>query len=270
MSKSKALAVAPSDQAIQALRESFPMDQGFQRILLPRLSMASQDKTEGKGKAMKVVTEAGTFFTEKQTDEVNEEGKNVWAKEELGSEIEVVIIYKRKQLRLYDEATEKYTSSPIFDKEDEIIPLFCDKVEVARGTMKELKAKYQYKGEDGKTKSKLEDNAILYVIYNDEIHQMNLRGSSMYSYLAYTRKVLPPVVLTSLSSEAKEKGSIAWNQMTFEAIRNLTAEEVVDVQDKVNQIRNGILAEKEYYSSLNEETTPAQVVGNFGDFPAKS
>jgi hypothetical protein len=252
----KETGVAVVDQkSLEALKDMYPTEQGFTRLLLPRLTMVSQDQTEGKGKAMKVVTEAGTFFTEKQSqDETeNEDGKMVkeWVKDEIGDSIEGVILFQRKQLKMYDEDTEKYTSSPIYDTEDETVVLFCDKKEVARGLPKDLKAKYQYTDKAGKVKSALEDNRILYILYEAEVYQMNLRGSSMYSFLTYSRKVLPPSVLTSFSSEAKEKGEIAWNQMTFEIKCALNAKEIADVIERVAGIKEGIAMEKGYYAQQN-------------------
>ncbi len=254
--KTTALVSQPSEQALAELKSQFPQEQGFVRSLLPRLGMISQDKTEGKGKAMKVVSEAGTFFIEKQTDEKDENDKNIWEREELGNSIEATIIYQRKQLRYYNEATEQYTSSPVYDEDTDIVPLFCDKKEVARGTPADLKAMATFAFEkDGKVKSKLEDNRILYVLYEGEVYQMNLRGSSMYSYMSYGRTVSPsmPAVLTAMNSESKEKGSIAWNQMTFTKVRDLNGEEVDIVLEKVREIREAIVAEKQYYAKPAEK-----------------
>src|ERR1035437_7623570 len=171
---SKELVTKLNEEQLVQLENSYPVETSFNRILLPRLSMISQDKTEGKGKAMKVVAEAGTFQTEVQTEEVDENGKKVWEKKELGTEIEAVILYERKQLRFYDSANENYTSSPIYDNEDQIVPLFCDKAEVARGTPAELKAIPAYQGLSAKGKpiSKLEENRILYVLLDEVVYQM--------------------------------------------------------------------------------------------------
>lgn len=248
---SKELTTKISSEALELLNNSFPVEQGgFERILLPRLGMYAQNQMEGKGKAMKVVTEAGTFYTENKTDKTDDEGKSVWEKKELGDTIEGIIIYQRKQLRYYDQSTETFTSSPIFDNDDEIIPLFCNKAEVARGTAKELKARPEYQEEkDGKVKSKLEENKVLYVLYNNELHQMTLRGSSMFAYKTYIRTVInPSVFVTKFSSEAKEKGSIEWNQMTFTKIRQISQEEAEKVIDFRGQIINAIKAEKSFFA----------------------
>lgn len=250
--KETAIVNVASEESLALLRANFPAEQGFQRTFLPRLAMYSQDKTEGKGKAMTVVAEAGTFYTEKQTDEENDEGKKVWDKTEVGTEIEGIIIYQRKQLRHYDESTEQYTSSPVFDSNDDIIPLFCNKQEIARGTATELKARPEYQYEkDGKIKSKLEDNRILYVLYDGEVYQMNLRGSSMYSYMSYTKQLNPSTCLTRFSSEAKEKGTIAWNQMTFTKVRDLSQEEAEEVIGKQQEIMSGIMEEKRYFAEVS-------------------
>lgn len=240
---------APSAELVAALAAQFPQDPGFTRVLHPRLTFISQDKTEGKGKNMKVIMEAGTFLEERETDELNEAGKKIWSKTELGTEIEGTIIFQRKQLRFFDEATEEYTSSPIYDKDDEIVPLFCNKKEITRGTPADLKAKYQYTDKEGKVKSRLEENRILYILINDELHQLNLRGSSMFSFMAYTRTTVCPTVVTHMSSEAMEKGSIEWNKMTFTPVRTLNSEEAGAVLGKIQEIVAGIAEEKAYFNA---------------------
>lgn len=257
MSKGKELTNQPTEQQLAELRSSFPTEPAFNRILLPRLGMVSQDKTEGRGKTLKVISEAGTFFTERETEELDENGKKIWAKTELGTEINGIIFFARKQLRYYDEATEKYTSSPIYDLDSEVVPLFCDKKEVARGTPADLKKNYEYTDKDGKVKSRLEENRILYVLYEDEVYQMNLRGSSMYSFMKYARSVLPPSVITTFGSETREKGSIVWNAMTFEVARPLTTDEADLIVAKQKEIRDAIVSEKQFFNAKAEETAKA-------------
>lgn len=244
-----------SEDIMQELKESFPIDPSASRIFLPRISMRSQDKTEGKGKAMKVTEEAGIFKTEVQTEDIDEEtGKKLWLKEEIGMFFEGVILYQRKQLKYYDEATEKYTSSPVYDDDNEVIPLFTDKKEVARGISADLKKDYQYADKtDGKIKSKLEDNRILYVLYKGEMWQMNLRGSSMWSFRTYVKSTNPSTVITKCGSESKEKGTIAWNQMTFKPVRSLNAKEAEDVLARVRDIQENIRKEKAVYVSAQIE-----------------
>lgn len=264
------MVAAPSDEALAQLRQEYPTEIGFKRALLPRFALVSQDVTEGKGKAMKVIAEAGTFYIEVQSEEEEEvevDGKMVmrkkWERTELGKEAEGIILYQRKQLKYYDEAEEKYTSSPVYDTEDEVLPLFKDKQEVARGTPAELRKLYPGVSRAGKAKSNLEDNRILYVLLKnketeeDAIFQLNLRGTSMYSFLTFARKTLPPSVLTKFSSEPQEKGSTEWNMMTFEPVRPLNKKEVDDVLEKVNEIKQGIAEEKSYYAAANAASESA-------------
>jgi len=254
MSK-KELSTEVNEDVLAELRGSYPTEPSALKIMLPRLGMVSQDVTEGKGKAMKVVSEAGTFFIESQTDEIDEAtGKKKWDREEIGTTIQGVILYQRKQLRYYDEANEKYTSSPVYDTDDEIVPLFCDKKEIARGTPGDLKKNYEYV-KDGKVKSKLEENRILYVLYKGTKYQMNLRGSSMYSFMSYNRTTLPPSVLTKFGSESKEKGTIAWNQMTFSVVRQLDGDESVEALENIRSIKNAIAVEKASYAAVVAKDT---------------
>ena len=254
---SKEIANLPSAEALQALSNSFPVEQSFSRIMLPRLTFKSQNVTEGKGKNMKVVIEAGSFIEERETDELNDDGKKVWSKDDIGTSIEGTIVYQRKQLRYFDETTEEFTSSPVYDHDDEIVPLFCNKVEKHRGTPAELKALYQYTGKDGKVKSNLEDNRILFVLKDGELFQLNLRGSSMYAFMKFSRetKGTPiPALLLSFKSQPMEKGSIEWNQMTFTVVRQLNADEVTTVLGHISEIRDSITAEKAYFA--NQNATP--------------
>lgn len=243
----------PSEEALAKLRQSYPTEPAMNRVLLPRLTMASQDVMEGKGKNKKVVTEAGTFFFERQGEKEDPETKQKeWEKEEIGDEVEGIILYQRKQLKYYDKDENKYTSSPVYDHDDEVVPLFKDRKEVDRGTPKELRAKYPGKSQKGKAISLLEETRVLYVLIEDTVYQLNLRGTSMYAFLTYARKVTPPAVLTKFSSEAKENGTTEWNQMTFEVVRSVSAEELEDVQERIDEIRSGIETEKEFYAGMDE------------------
>jgi hypothetical protein len=251
--KGKEVMTLPSEEALAQLRQSYPTEPAMNRVLLPRLSMVSQDVMEGKGRSKKVVTEAGTFFFETQGEEVNEETKQKeWEKEEIGDSVEGIILYQRKQLKYYDKDANKYTSSPVYDADDEVVPLFLDRKEVDRGTPKELKAKYPGKSSKGKTISLLEETRVLYVLVGETVYQLNLRGTSMYAFLTYARKVTPPAVVTNFSSEPKENGTTEWNQMTFDVVRSVSAEEIKDVQERIDNIRHSITAEKEFYAGMEE------------------
>jgi hypothetical protein len=264
--QSTALMKAPDAALLALLTSEFPTEPTYQRELLPRLVLVSQDITEevkvAGRKQINVITEAGTFVIEKQlkndddTFAVDEEtGKQIWDKTEIGDEIEGVIIFERKQLRYFDEATGDYTSSPVYDTADEIVPLFRNKAEVDRGTPAELQAKYPGLTAKGKPKSNLEENRILYVLYEGEVYQMNLRGTSMFSYMDYKRKTRPavPAVVTHFTSVQQENGSTSWNKMMFDAVRPLNIDEVKDIIGKVNEIKESIADVKEFFAEKNAE-----------------
>lgn len=271
--KTTAVTVAPSEEKLALLKSEFPQEEGFTKTIYPRLGMYSQDVTEEvrnpktNKKEIKLITEAGTFYIERQSEEAGEDGKKEWTKEEIGTEVEATIVFQRKQLRHYNESTEEYTSSPVFDSMEEVVPLFRDKKEIARGTPAELKARPEFEVvKEGKTKSALEDNRILYVLYEGEIYQMNLRGSSMFSFMSYARGATPPAVLTKFSSESMEKGDIAWNKMTFETVRNLSDAEVDIVLENIETIKTLIAEEKQFYAAKNTEKKD----DGFGAFDDKS
>lgn len=241
--------LSPEQRAL--LGQLTPQEQGFTRIMLPRLGMYSQDKFEGKGKSATLVKEAGMFYTEVETDEKDGEGKKIWKKDEIGTAMEGVVLYHRKQLSHYDEATQKYASSPVYDNAEDVVPLFSDKKEIHRGTPTELKAKYAYTDpKDGKVKSSLEEMRVLYILKDGQVYQMSVRGSSMWAFSTYAKSCLVSAVLTRFSSEAKENGAISWNQMSFDAVRELTAEEADTVIDNVQKIATSIASEKAYFASL--------------------
>jgi hypothetical protein len=257
--KNELMNVASASQLAQ-LAQDFPQEPSFTRIMVPRIGLVSQDKTEkvGTGKTAKIeiIAQAGTFFTDKETDEevIREDGTKAkeWKKEYLDEENpEIIVLFQRKQLRYFDESDESYTSSPIFDRDDEQVVLFKDRKEVARGTPTELKALYPSVDSNGKPISKLKDEKILYVLYANDLYQMNLHGSSMWSFTSYARKVVPPTVITILGSEAMEKGSIAWNKMTFEAKRQLTSDEAELAMTKIQEIKDAINSEKQFFGAQN-------------------
>ena len=255
---SKEIQAAPSVESLEALRSMFPTEPGFTRRSFSRLALVSQDKTEGKGKAMKVIAEAGTFFIERESGEVDPDtGKKVWTKEELGTSIEGVVVFNRKQLSFFDSGDETYTSSPIYDTDDEVVPLFKSGAEIARGIPKDLQALYPAVTRKGKPSSDLKDNAIVYVLYEDELYQMNLHGTSMYAYRTYKRSTPQGIntVLTRFSSEPKEMGSTNWNQMTFTPVRSLTQPEVNDVLSRASELTNAIAEEKSFFASRNAEVS---------------
>lgn len=248
-----AVALAPSKEALEMLKQAFPAEVGYEKLYLPRIEYVSQDKMEGEGKNKKCVIEAGTFFLSKETTSKDTEGKTVWSKDEIGKEMEAVIVFSRKQLKYYDNALETFTSSTVYDEDDESIALFCGGAKIAEGKPEDLKKRYEYRDEDGKVKSKLEDNKILIVLYKGELYNLSLRGSSMWSYKSFAKKTQNiPAQLTKFYSEARTKGQISWNAMMFDKSRDLNADEVGEVMSKVIEIKSAIGSEKAYYKKDKE------------------
>lgn len=253
MAKKKESEVMVVDADILAqLQEAYPVEEGSNRIMLPRLSMASQDKMEGKGKDKKVVTVGGTFFLEHESDEKNSDGKNIWVKDELGMEIEVTVLYQRKQARMYED--EVYTSSPVFDTDDEIIPLFCNRKEVNRGTIEELQSQYMYTNKKGKEVSSLEVDTVLYVRYEGEIYQMNLRGSSKWSFSSFKRGKVIPAIVIGIVGEYNQNGDVEWYKMIFSEVRGVTQQEAVANLEDIRRIKNTIEVEKKNFGNVAKKS----------------
>ena len=252
MATKKELAVKQSQEVavidpelLAELNDMRPQEESrFNKISLPRIAYASVDKMEGEGKAKKVTEEAGTFFYDIATEETNAEGKKVYKKEEIGKSIDGIILYHRHQLFYYDEKTEEYTSSSVYDTKDDTVVLWRDKVQVGKGTVDELRSQYKFVDEEGKDKCKLKDKRILYVLHKEKLFELSLHGSSMFAFLSYVRKVNPATVLTYFDSEPKKKGKTEWQQMTFTAVRHLNNDELLDVRDKVREIQMWIQSEK--------------------------
>lgn len=246
--------ITTKSAAAEMLAQSYEVEPLPQKITLPRLSFVSQDQTEGKGKERKVTVEAGTFFTEKKTDQLDDNGKNIWEKTEIGSEVEGVIIFQRKQLSHYDEGTGMYTSSPIFDSNEDVIPLFRGGEKIDVGTPEELKAKDEYQGvtAKGNPTSNLKENKVLYVLIGEEVFQLNIKGSSMFSFRKYAQTgVNIPTVITTFNSEPRENGAIEWNQMTFKVASELPSKEVVKIANMVVEIKETIAAEKAQFTGAD-------------------
>lgn len=263
--KSKELAVV-DESTLAELGGAVAQEASYTRMLLPRLSFASKDKTEevgtGKNKKINVLMAAGTYFIERETEETvtredGTEGK-VWDKEEFDEETppEGIIIFKRKQLRYYDDE-EGFTSSPIFggedgeDEENDIISLFKGGKRVDQGTVKELQKKYPHKlSKKGAKIPQLALENILYVILDGELLQMNLKGSSQWAFRDYTKKVKVATVITRFTSEENEVGDNRFNSMQFNSVRPLTADEAQVAVAKLREIKQAINDEKAYFAGL--------------------
>lgn len=269
VTKTRAVANVASDDVLAALSEGYKQEESTQGIRLPRFGLVSSDVTEevknpktGK-KEIKILTEAGIFYIERETDEEEEivdgKGKVIgtkkkWERTEIGTEAEIIIFFKRYQLAEYDQQTKLYTSSPVYDNDDEVLPLFCDGNEIDRGTPADLKKKYMYEDKKGKQRCSLEVRRVLYILYEGEVYQWTLRGSSLWSLSDYEKKVLSPTVLTHVSSTAEENGDVSWNKAKFTVLRKVNQEEgeqVVALKDEMNKAIERIKAG--YSESDSEE-----------------
>lgn len=262
--KTKAVAKTASQEQIDLLAGSFPAEDRATRISLPRLMMLSKDVTEEgkdpktKKKTINIIQPAGTFYIEKPGDE-DVEGKDgkpykPWVRDYFeGKEtIDVVIVYKRKQLRFYDES-QGWISSPVYDTADQVIPLFCDRKEIHRGTPKELQALYPAVTAKGKPSSKLKDETILYVLHEGNFYQMNLSQSSKWAFSDYAKKVNPSTVVTTIGAIEQENGSNKYSVMTFEESRAINAEEAELAIEKVNEMKTAVESEKAFYANKGED-----------------
>lgn len=230
-----------------------PKENTFVRRTFPRISFVSQDVTEGKGKSMTVVTEAGTFFTEKPTDEVDENNKKVWEKTEIGKEFEGVIFFTRKKLSYYKDPDTGFITSSYYDQDTDVVPLWNKGKEVARGNKIQLQAPYTFTKPDGKVGNNLAENKILYVWYEGEVYELTVKGTSMYMYSAYYKDCggEPNKNLTKISSVEDSNGATSWNKTTYSKVRQLTQEEWDITRGLAQEMIDGIAAEKAYFNSMD-------------------
>lgn len=235
-----------TEEQLAILNAGYPVSDSATRKTLPRFGMLSKDITEesgsGKNKTIKVIESAGTFYTEMDNGNVDENGKKVWSKTYLGDGVDVIISFNRKQLRKYDKSLKKFISSSIYDRDDQVIPLYLDKQQIQKGTPAQLQALYPALTQKGKPTSDLKEEKLLYVIYQEELYQSNLSLSSKYSFLDYSKTVNPSTVVTALGSLEETNGSNTYRKMTFKNKRLITPEEfdmVKASQDSLNeQVKN--------------------------------
>lgn len=259
MSKKNEVATLNEEQLAQ-LNNAYPVSTDSARKSYPRFGMLSKDITEesgtGKNKKITVIEAAGTFYTEKDEGAIDPEtGKKVWTKTYLGDSVEVILPFYRKQLRLFDKSLNKFISSPIYDSADQVIPLYLDKRIIAKGTPQELRDLYPKMTEKGKKSSKLNEETILYVLYEGELYQCNLSISSGWSFRDYRKNVNPSTVVTTLSSIEETNGSNTYRKMTFTSKRLINgADEFDAVKDSQETLTASVEADKQYF--LGQASTP--------------
>lgn len=258
MSKSKEL----SAEQLATLNESYPVSEESNRVSYPRFGMLSKDITEvsgtGKNKKIKIIQSAGTFFTDKDLGEVNDEGKKVWTREYLGEEddyaIEVIIAFHRRQLRMYDSSLEKFYSTPIFDNADQVVSLYLDKQVVKKGTQAELQAMWPALTQKGKPTSKLKEETILYVIYNEELYQCTLSQSSKWEFKNYARGLNPSTVITEIGSKEETFGDNTFRKMIFKNKRMIDADEFETVSESQSALKEVVKSDEKYFLSQGNKS----------------
>lgn len=241
-----------SKEQLEVLNNAYPVEEGSNRTQLPRFGMLSKDIVEesgsGKNKKINVIEAAGTFYIERDLGEVNAEGKKVWTKEYLkGETVDVIIAYHRRQLRKYDSSLEKFISSPIFDTADQVIPLYLDKQVIKRGTQAQLQSMYPALTQKGKPTSDLKEETILFVIYKDELYQMNISQSSKWEFMSYKKGINPSSVITTLGSTEETFGKNTYRKLTFKNKRLIDSDEFEIVRNSQDSIKESVEADKKLY-----------------------
>lgn len=241
-----------TSEELAVLDTSYPVQEEDNRLKFPRFGMLSKDLTEesgkGKNKTIKVIESAGTFYTEKDLGEVDEEtDKKVWTKEFIGEKVEVIIAYERKQLRKFDASLNKFISTPIYDNKEQVIPLYLDKQVIKRGTPDILQACYPALTAKGKPTSDLKEETILFVIYKDELYQCTLSQSSKWEFKSYKKGLNPSTVLTCLTTSEETFGTNTYRKMKFTNVRNITQAELDMVQEFQTTLKDKVDSDAQYF-----------------------
>ncbi len=254
-----------SAEQLAELKALNPQGDSFQRINVPRLSMLAKDLTEESGtrknKKIEIIQPAGAFYIEREG--TNEDGERTWDKEYIdGDSIDVLVAFNRKQLSMWDDADKVFTNTPIYDEDTQILPLWKGGKEETRATPKELQALYPALTLKGKPTSKLKEVKILYVVYKDEVYQMNLSQSSKFEFLTYVKGVHPSTVVTTIGSKEQTHGSNTYNVMTFKNAGTVNTEQYEAIKDTATMIRESIEAEKAYYAKFNTDVPQSSTLAD--------
>jgi hypothetical protein len=248
----KTKAVTITEEQISELNAAYPISEESNRLQLPRFGCLSKDIVEetgtGKNKKITIIQPSGTFFTESDEGEVNEDGKKVWTKTYLEGETQdVQICYPRRQLRKFDSSLKKFISSPIFDNGEQVIPLYLDKQVIQRGTQAQLQKLYPALTQKGKPTSDLREETILYVIYNDELHQMNLSQSSKWEFKSYAKSINPSIVVTTLGSVEETFGKNTYRKVTFKSAGLINNDQFKMVKENQAILKATVEADQKFY-----------------------
>ncbi len=240
-----------TEEQLSLLNQNYPVSEDTTRLTFPRLGMLSKDITEevgtGKAKKINIIEVAGTFYTEKDEGEVNAEGKKIWTRKYLeGETLDVIIAFHRYQLGKFDSSLNKFISSPIYDNETQVLPLYLDKQVIKRGTEKELQSLYPALTQKGKPTSDLKKSTILFVLYEGEMYQLNLSISSGWGFSTYKRSINPSAVVTTLGSIEETFGTNTYRKMSFTKGRVIDSEEFDLVIDNQNTLKEAVARDEKF------------------------
>lgn len=134
----------------------------------------------------------------------NNEGQTQWTA--LGESFEAVRLVTRKTLRAYvDEENTMYT--PEYDNPNEILQIFSRGNMLLQGTAKDLRKNYT----DSNGKCSLKMNIVMYLLLDQEIVRMYIKGASLASLFNFFQKIKFPkdaVYNTLFTLHPDKKGSI--------------------------------------------------------------
>lgn len=251
-----------SDEQLAILNQGYPQSDESNRTVYPRLGMLSKDDTEesgtGKSKKITVIEASGTFFTESDKGETDDKGKKKWTREYLkGEEIDVIIAFERKRLRMYDSNMKKFYTTPFYDSHEQVLPLYLDKKIVKRGLPSELQALFPKMTQTGKKSSNLKEETILFVLLDGEMYMIELSMSSKWNFMSYKRKVGVPTVVTTLGTVEDEFGSNTFRKLTFTVSRKITAEEFELVKEYQGTLKDQVESDARQLANSATQALPA-------------
>jgi len=257
-----------SEEQLAILNGNYPVNEDSGRMILPKFGLLSKDIVEetgsGKNKKIKVIESAGTFYTEKDMGETNEDGKKVWTRKYLSGEtVDGIIVYHRYKLSKWDAGLQKFYYTPVYDSAEQVLPLYLDKQIIKRGTEKDLQSLYPKLTAKGKPSSSLDKKTVLYVMYEGELHQLDLSVSAGYEFSSYKRKCNPSTVVTVLSSVEETFGTNAYRKMQFNIKRPISADEFDTAVQSQAIVKSTVESDAKFMLAPGSETVVEEEVKNF-------
>jgi len=166
---------------------------------------------------------------------VRRNGEEV-VEETLGETFGAVILKIRRRLSGYNEDSQNFYSYE-FDKASDHVVLFSQKVPIAKGTSKEIREQKNFVREEN----------VLYVLYNDEVCRMYIKGQSLggtkdkkikgfFDFLTTKGdEALASFVTVFSMSEEQTKGKNKWKVMQFKKGGVANAAVVMDKLTELNK-----------------------------------